>query len=731
MFKGKATGGTASAPDNTAIGRALALLFQPTDHLELRVLPGARSIVRRADALIDLIGFVEGQDDYKGIYYTLNPVRHDLMGAAKNGDILRRQWLLVDIDAVREPDTNASDREHEAARMLATKITGDLLSDGWPLPLTIDSGNGWHLLYKIDLPNDDLAKALCKDVLAALAARFDTERAKVDKSVHNAARIAKLPGTWARKAANTKDRPQRMCRVTADGKGGKIAVTVEQLQKLARKADPKKETPPSPAPPPPETPPTMPFRGRAKGEAWTAYASAALESEIERIKRAAVGERNNVLNTAAFCLATFVQEGHLTREQIEARLTDAALASGLSDVEIRNTLKSAINAGVLKPRTMPEPSKNGTHQQPPPGNKFQPGDLLIVRASEITPTRVRWLWQGRIATGKMTTFAGMGGLGKSFVSCDIAARVTTGREWPDKAPAHCTGSVLYISGEDDPDDTLVPRLIEAKADLNRVAFLKGEFLDKYYLADLEMLSEACKQLGDPRLVIIDPPTNYLGDTDDHKNAELRGLLSPFKEWCKLRDLAMIFITHVNKGGGAKVSAMMRVMGSVAWVNAVRSAHIFTRDPQDPDRRLFVGMKNNVGAERKGLAYRIVSADANDPDGPAKIEWLGEVDVSADEAMNNEQKHRPKRIEAVEWLEELFADRMEIPSKEIWKGKEATTISDNGLKEAKDEMGIQASRTVDTDGVQAWVWRWTQEARTRWAAKKQATEAGREAEGVRY
>ena len=725
MFKGKATG---SAPkgESAIILRAIQLLGEPGGTMALRVLPGGRSCVGKVDDPLELLWFVERQEDYTGIYYSLNPVRHDLTDNAKKADILHRRWMLVDIDPIRPADVSATNAEHDWAKELASRITGELMGLGWPLPVTIDSGNGWHLLYRIDLPNNDLSRGLVKDVLAGLAERFDSPAVKVDRAVHDAARIAKLPGTWARKGPNTKDRPHRLCRIV-DPAGGKIVVTVEQLQTLAHKAEPKKETPPSPAPQ------TTPFRDRAQGENSAAYALAALMAEVKNVRNAANTTRNNTLNNAAYSLAQFIPGGHLTREQIETALTEAASAAGLGEVETRNTLRSGIEAGKQITRVIPEPSTNGKgkHQQPPPGNKFQPGDLLIVRASEITPTRVRWLWQGRIATGKMTTFAGMGGLGKSFVSCDIAARVTTGREWPDKTPAHCTGSVLYISGEDDPDDTLVPRLIEAKADLNRVAFLKGEFLDKYYLADLEMLSEACKQLGDPRLVIIDPPTNYLGDTDDHKNAELRGLLSPFKEWCKLRDLAMIFITHVNKGGGAKVSAMMRVMGSVAWVNAVRSAHIFTRDPQDPDRRLFVGMKNNVGAERKGLAYRIVSADANDPDGPAKIEWLGEVDVSADEAMNNEQKHRPKRIEAVEWLEELFADRMEIPSKEIWKGKEATTISDNGLKEAKDEMGIQASRTVDTDGVQAWVWRWTPEARTRWAAKKQSTEAGREPEGVRY
>src|SRR5262249_53282377 len=157
----------------------------------------------------------------------------------------------------------------------------------------------------------------------------------------------------------------------------------------------------------------------------------------------------------------------------------------------------------------------------------------------VVPRKVEWLWPGRIPQGKLTTFAGTTGVGKTFVLCDIAARVSAALEWP-----HCggrraaQGQVLFMSGEDDPDDTLVPRLIECGADLTKICFLNTGAQDRFTLADLGTLDRALKQIGDGvRLVIVDPPTAFLGGVNDHKNAELRGLLSPLKSWAARNKVA--------------------------------------------------------------------------------------------------------------------------------------------------------------------------------------------------
>lgn len=708
--------GSRRAVDLDEVRRALSVLADPQHGMELRGLPSGRSVTFKGNDLVAAGQAAEQLASDDGIYYCLNPVPAGLNRAARVADILCRRWLLVDVDPVKpaeHKDDSATDDEHEAARSVASQVMDYLTNLGWPAPALVDSGNGWHLLYRVDLPADEMSRVLLKRLLHALADKFSGPKATIDRAVHNASRIAKLPGTWARKGKTSDDRPHRMCQLVYCPEHPEI-VSAELISLAAGvKAD-------KPQASQIEANGThTPFTVKTSSKDGRAYARAALEREVARVVlavRGPTGGANNALNTAAFSMGQLVAGGEILEQEVVAALELAASKAGLESGEIRPTISSGLEAGKLQPRTAPKDKGKARSQ---PEQDVEPGKVVIVRASAITPKKVEWLWPGRIPLGKLTTFAGVGGLGKTFVLCDITARVTRGLPWPDSAGECCeAGQVLFISGEDDPDDTLVPRMMELNADLERVAFLTAETQDNFTLAAVKVLTAAIGQLGnDTRLVVIDPPTSYLGDINDHKNAELRRLLTPLKNWAAEKRVAMIFNTHVNKPSGQKVEAMMRVMGSVAWVNAVRAAHMFTKDPEDHERRLFVGMKLNIGRERKGLAYKIKAL----PEDRATVEWLGEVDVTADEAMNREKPKR--RVIASVWLEGFFQDRHEVPSNEIWKAKdEQTTLSSNALKEAKDEMGIQAKQVYGTDGEREWVWRWTPEAKSRWKAKaKSASE----------
>jgi hypothetical protein len=573
----------------------------------------------------------------------------------------------------------------------------------------VDSGNGWHQLYRVDLPNDARSHAATKALLKKLAEDFDTEAAHVDTAVHNPSRIAKLPGSWARKGPPSDDRPWRMARLVSVP-DELTAVPVELIQRAAGVAG--EQTPP-PCPPPAPAPPNgtatvlRVFRGQAGGEREKVYARRGLESVLGLLAAAPEGTRNNVLNDSAFRLGTMVGAGWIAREEVEPRLLAAALAIGLAERESAATVKSGLDAGTAQPRgPLAErngtPSANGKAHAAPADAAPEPGKRVILLASEVVPRQVEWLWPGRIPRGKLTTFAGVGGLGKTFVLCDITARITRGLPWPDDPEGgECRepGKVLFISGEDDPDDTLVPRLIECRADLTRVAFLQPDVLDNFTLAAVKTLTAALEQIdGGTRLVVIDPPTSYLGGVNDHKNAELRGLLTPLKNWASANRVAIIFNTHVNKSQG-KVEAMMRVMGSVAWVNAVRAAHMFATDPDDRERRFFIPMKMSNAKERKGLAYKITGLD----NGQAKVDWLGEVDTTADEAVNREPG-KPRRVVAAEWLVERFREKLEWPSDELFRAASAANVSRNALFEAKDKLCLPRARKVaHENGDVAWVW----------------------------
>jgi len=162
----------------------------------------------------------------KGWYVIINPVNPALLARAVNrirpvgkdpttadADILHRRWLPIDFDAVRPKGISASDEEHNAALELALKVRDTLTAAGWPEPIYADSGNGAHLLYRVDLPADD--GGFIERCLKALATRFDTESVTVDTSVHNPARIWKLYGTLSCKGDNTPDRPHRMAHLLA------------------------------------------------------------------------------------------------------------------------------------------------------------------------------------------------------------------------------------------------------------------------------------------------------------------------------------------------------------------------------------------------------------------------------------------------------------------------------------------------------------------------------------
>ena len=124
-------------------------------------------------------------------------------------EIVRRLVLPIDIDAIRPAGISATDAEKAEALKVADDVDRYLQAQGWPPPMFVDSGNGYHLFYRVDLPNDAARPAMVKANLARLADKFDTDAAKVDQSIHNAARIMRIPGTWARKGDPTGDRLHR------------------------------------------------------------------------------------------------------------------------------------------------------------------------------------------------------------------------------------------------------------------------------------------------------------------------------------------------------------------------------------------------------------------------------------------------------------------------------------------------------------------------------------------
>jgi replicative DNA helicase len=192
-------------------------------------------------------------------------------------DVALRNWLLVDLDPNRPSDTNSTNEELEAAHAVVSHLRDTLMAEGWPEPMQSMSGNGYHLLYRIDLPTDD--GGLVQRVLAGLAQRFSTDQVTVDTANYNPSRIVKVPGTWSRKGPDTfPDRPWRVAKLLTVPKSI-IPVPVELLERAASKVTTTKAIVPVTLSPAPVTfvakPGGMAFprdvKGPGRGDAITQY----------------------------------------------------------------------------------------------------------------------------------------------------------------------------------------------------------------------------------------------------------------------------------------------------------------------------------------------------------------------------------------------------------------------------------------------------------------------------
>jgi len=190
--------------------RYVELLWQPGDVHEVRI-PKHNRYGNTASGCFDnpesLARAAAEWDGKANLYVTLNPVNPALLARSTNRiapkaettssdtDAMRRRWLFIDVDPNRPALISSTGDECQAARIVLDKVVSDFERKGWPQPIVAMSGNGWYLLYAIDLPNDPPSLELVKGVLEGLAIRFNTEAVSIDTTVCNAARLVGLVGS--------------------------------------------------------------------------------------------------------------------------------------------------------------------------------------------------------------------------------------------------------------------------------------------------------------------------------------------------------------------------------------------------------------------------------------------------------------------------------------------------------------------------------------------------------
>lgn len=322
----------------------------------------------------------------------------------------------------------------------------------------------------------------------------------------------------------------------------------------------------------------------------------------------------------------------------------------------------------------------------------------VVTLASVTPQQVSWLWPGRLPVGKLVVIDGDPSTGKSTLTLDLAARVSTGTPWPDSTPCP-VGDVLLLSAEDGLADTIAPRLAAAGADLTRVHALEevpsytedGErrMVPPSLPRDIPHIAAIVRK-HKVRLIVVDVLMAYLGKVDSHKDQDIRGVLHQLAALAESAGCTIVLIRHLNKAGGS--NALYRGGGSIGIVGAARAAFLVARDPEDEDRRLFANTKMNIAIEPPTLAYRLVSAPGH---GCARVVWEpAPVGLTANDLLRTPEdpEERTERDEAAEWLRGFLEDAGgTATAKEIYRAGRADGFQERRLQRARDRAKVTSRR----------------------------------------
>jgi putative DNA primase/helicase len=361
-------------------------------------------------------------------------------------------------------------------------------------------------------------------------------------------------------------------------------------------------------------------------------------------------------------------------------------------------------------------------------------NYVTTDLSSIKPRAIRWLWHNHLARGVLELLTGAPTVGKSQMQCQYVACATTGRDWPNGAPGITPCRVIMLTAEDNTDDTLVPRLIAAGADLTRIKELKAirrNGKEELFLLgeDLEALEQLINDWGDVGLVTIDPITAYMGHAkhfDSHRATDVRSQLSPLKVLAERTGIAISAVTHPPKNVGQR--ALDHFISSQAFIAAARLAHLcieeMTEDAEGGSRQpsgryLFTDVKPSIKAKQPTLVYRIdvVQTPYCDPDTDEPIEapvirWEGESALSADEAIAASRPGKARAPNARDFLLDILAGGKVLQQtiiergalkgfsyKQLWRAKDALGVADvreKGVKSGPSYWVLPQHAELDSE-----------------------------------
>lgn len=639
VMKLKANGSPAPASDLGQVQRAIATFVDPEHYVFLQSLPGAHWTCLPGNSASEIEGWIKTNAVGSGCYFGINPtVKVDR--PTRIGDVVRRRWILIDIDRNKtlQPNDPATENEHEDAKELTFEVQSYLSEIGFPAPVQIDSGNGFHLYYRIDMPNDNDHRDLVHSFLKILDNSFSGDKGKIGHECFDARRISRMPGTWSRRGVASKERPYRQSKFVYSPKD--IGIVPTELIRRVVEDDAKHEqakvestrngTHHA------ETPSHSAFELKAKSsptedERNKAYGKRALEEETRKLATCPESGRHNQLVKSAYSLWELHFGGCLAAHEVVDGLFVAACQCGLDkdsghggEAGILKHIKdpNIVEKARQNPRRAPEDQqrtkserKTESKQNDSVNWKIQIDDTTIA---EGTPSsfnipaddpgqqdRVfcmytiggmmvkefpepKWVIPGIMSEG-LNLLAGKPKQGKSMLALNLALTIAAGGKALKEVQTN-VGDILYLSLEDK------ARRVKARA-INMLKKI-GSSDAAYRLTiatdwprqeqgGLAMIEYWYKRVEKPSLLIIDvwgmfkTPYRQGGSQYEQDGQQLGAV----KRFVDNRGMSALVLMHCRKGPSEDV--LEEVSGTMGITGAADGIIVLNRMRNDTEAKIFI------------------------------------------------------------------------------------------------------------------------------------------------
>jgi len=656
------------------------------------------------------------------IYFTMQVVNPDLLArranrvdlaktgeATSDADILAYTIFAVDIDPKRIAGVSATAKEKRATYAVKEKVKEWFAEHGIRC-IEADSGNGYHLLIPTITYTGGAAVTASEKahlLLSLLAEKFNTDAVEVDTTISNLSRILKLYGSKAVKGDHTESRPHRWSGIDLSNIPPDIdlfAVLQDELDAFSakqaratgnvRQADER----PSPARSNPTWSPQdsinvlehvlraegVNFRRKTKGG-----------REVFEFERCPVHTDDD--GHSFECCVMVEADGQFSArcQHDDARHWQPDFKAAIGwDKHIQEAKRRLGLVSRGQRRTSSE------HTDEPP--TYTP---LIVRVTRQGMKRVRWLVQSHFPLGKLSIVAGLPGTSKSLLSIYLIAGMQGKVNLPHLAagvPANIIpGDALLVTCEDDPEDTIAPRIAAYGVDPASVPIHRGtrivepdgsESLSLFDLtAHLPTLDGFLVDNPNTRLLVLDPVQTFLGRTDLNHNTQVNQVLTELGNLAQKRNVAVLVISHFNKKSDQ--SAMDRVIGSRGFSGTVRAMWVVTPDPETKGRFIMSCVKMQNAAKPDAMAYtiqtRLVFVEGAEEYIPVLEFEPDRQDINPDDLVQSSRvkSEGSKKDRCAKWIEDTLRQWGGPMELRVLRGRAVEQFSNDTFHAAKRELDL--------------------------------------------